>query len=192
MADRNTVLFENAEIIFRNFAGKEGQYNKEGDRNFCIILPEDLAAQMDADGWNIKRLKPRPGDDDNGKPYLQVSVGFKIRPPRVVVVTSVGRVDVAEDEMELLDWVDIKKVDLVIRPYHWGPIGPEKKTGTKAYLKSLFITIDEDPLELEYNKIPEIGGGVAAIDAPNPTLALEAGQTPGEDDIVDAEIVEDF
>lgn len=191
MAERNTVLFENAEIIFRNFAGKEGQYNKEGDRNFCIILPEDLAAQMDADGWNIKRLKPRPGEDQ-GNCYLQVSVGFKIRPPRVVVVTSQGRVDVSEEEMELLDWVDIKKVDLVIRPYHWGPIGPEKKTGTKAYLKSLFITIDEDPLELEYNKIPEIGGGVAAIDAPNPTLALEAGQTPGDDDIVDAEIVEDF
>lgn len=191
MAERNTVLFENAEMIFRNFAGKEGQYNKEGDRNFCIVLPEDLAAQMSADGWNIKRLKPRPGDEV-GNPYLQVSVGFKIRPPRVVVVTSAGRVDVHEDEMELLDWVDIKKVDLVIRPYHWGPIGPEKKTGTKAYLKSLFITIDEDPLELEYNKIPEIGGGVAAIDAPNPTLALESGQTPGDDDIVDAEIVEEF
>lgn len=191
MTERNTVLFENAEVIFRNFAGKEGQYNKEGDRNFCMILPPDLAAQMDADGWNIKTLKPREGEDP--KSYIQVSVGFKIRPPRVVVVTSVGRVDVAEDEMELLDWVDIKKVDLVIRPYHWGPIGPEKKTGTKAYLKSLFITIDEDPLEIEYNKIPEIGGGVAALDNPNQPLAIESGQTPGEDeDIVDAEIVEDF
>lgn len=188
MASRQTVLFENAEVIFRNFAGKEGQYNKEGDRNFCIILPPDLAEQMAQDGWNIKVLKAR-GEDETPKPYLQVSVGFKIYPPRVVVVTSVGRVDVSEEEMELLDWVDIKKVDLVIRPYHWGPIGPEKKTGTKAYLKSLFITIDEDPLELEYNKIPEIGGGFAAIEAANP-LAIESGQTPG-DDIVDAEIVED-
>lgn len=188
MAERNTIMFQDAQIIFRNFAGKEGQYNKEGDRNFCLILPPDLAAQMDADGWNIKTLKPREADDQP-TPYLQVSVGFKIRPPRVVVVTSVGRVDVSEEEMELLDWVDIKKVDLVIRPYHWGPIGPEKKTGTKAYLKSLFITIDEDPLEIEYNKIPEIGGGVAAIESSKP-LELESGQNPN-DDIVDAEWTEE-
>lgn len=190
MAERNTVMFRNAEIIFRNFAGKEGQYNKEGDRNFCLILDQELAAQMDADGWNVKHLKPRE-DGALPTPYLQISVGFKIRPPRVIVVTSVGRVDVSEEEMELLDWVDIKNVDLVIRPYHWGPIGPEKKTGTKAYLKSLFITIDEDPLEIEYNKIPEIGGGVAAIEHNNP-LAIESGQTPNDaDDIVDGEIIEE-
>jgi hypothetical protein len=33
------VLMEGVRIIFRNFAGKEGQYNKEGDRNFGVILP---------------------------------------------------------------------------------------------------------------------------------------------------------
>ena len=37
-ANDNTVLMEGVRIIFRNFAGKEGQYNREGDRNFAVLL----------------------------------------------------------------------------------------------------------------------------------------------------------
>jgi hypothetical protein len=59
MPAENTVLMEGVRIIFRNFAGKEGQYNREGDRNFGVILPDDVAQQMLADGWNVKYLKPR-------------------------------------------------------------------------------------------------------------------------------------
>jgi len=33
LAPENTVLMEGVRIIFRNFAGKEGQYNREGDRD---------------------------------------------------------------------------------------------------------------------------------------------------------------
>jgi hypothetical protein len=29
----NSVVMEGVELIFKNFSGKEGQYNKEGDRN---------------------------------------------------------------------------------------------------------------------------------------------------------------
>ncbi len=35
-ANDNTVLMEGVRIIFRNFSGKEGQYNREGDRNFAV------------------------------------------------------------------------------------------------------------------------------------------------------------
>jgi hypothetical protein len=33
----NTVMMEGVRIIFRNFSGKEGQYNREGDRNFAVL-----------------------------------------------------------------------------------------------------------------------------------------------------------
>ena len=39
----NTVLMEGVQIIFRNFAGREGQYNREGDRNFAVLLDEKVA-----------------------------------------------------------------------------------------------------------------------------------------------------
>lgn len=148
-----TLLMEGARIVFRNFQGKEGQYNREGDRNFCVLLEPDLAEQLAKDGWNIKTLKARDVDDDP-QPYLQISVGFKIRPPLIVMVTSRGRTTLTEEELEVLDWVDIQSVDLIVRPYEWVVNG---KSGIKAYLKSIFVIIEEDYLVLKYSEVPELG-----------------------------------
>lgn len=149
MPQDNTVLMEGVRIIFRNFSGKEGQYNREGDRNFAVLLDESVATTLAEDGWNVKWLKPRE-DDEEGEPaqaYLQVSVNFKGRPPRVVLLTSTRRRNLDESEVEDLDWVDIKNVDLIVRPYEWTVNG---KSGIKAYLQSIYVTIVEDALELKY------------------------------------------
>src|SRR3954463_9749401 len=100
----NTVLMEGVRIIFRNFAGKEGQYNREGDRNFAVLLDDEIANIMAADGWNIKWLRPRedPDEGETEQAYLQVSVNFKGRPPRIVQITSRGRTNLSEDEVEVL------------------------------------------------------------------------------------------
>lgn len=141
-----TVVMENVRIIFRNFAGKEGMYNREGDRNFAVLLDERIAGDLAADGWNVKTLKARE-EGEVEQPYLQVAVNFKGRPPRIVMITSRGRTELGEDECELLDWADIRETDLIVRPYEWVVNG---KTGIKAYLKSIFVTIEEDALELKY------------------------------------------
>lgn len=181
--DDGTLIMEDARIVFRNFAGAEGMYNREGDRNFCVLLDEDTARMMQEDGWNIKRLKPRDGAEI-GTAYIQVSVGFKGRPPRIVMITSRGRTDLGEDECILLDWADINKVDLIVRPYHWNVNG---RTGVKAYLKSIFVVIQEDYLELKYSDVP-----VAELESAKP-VDVQAFQVDhdGEGDIVDAEFVEE-
>lgn len=153
MPQDNTVLMEGVRIIFRNFSGKEGQYNREGDRNFAVLLDEQVATDLAADGWNVKWLKPR--DDAEGEDpqaYLQVSVNFKGRPPRIVLLTSTKRRNLDESEVEDLDWVDINNVDLIIRPYEWSVNG---KTGIKAYLQSIYVTIEEDALEKKYAEMEE-------------------------------------
>ena len=151
MPQDNTVLMEGVRIVFRNFAGKEQQYNREGDRNFAVLLDDDVAHAMAEDGWNVKWLKPREdvdeGEEATEQAYLQVSVNFKGRPPRVVMITSRGRTNLDEDSIEALDWADIRNVDLIVRPYEWAVQG---KTGIKAYLQSLFVTIEEDALEQKY------------------------------------------
>lgn len=151
-ANDNTVLMEGVRIIFRNFAGKEGKYNREGDRNFAVLLDDEVANAMAADGWNVKWLKPREDADEDETPqaYLQVSLNFKGRPPRVVMITSRGRTHLDEDSVEMLDWADILNVDLIVRPYEWTVNG---KSGIKAYLQSIFVTIEEDALERKYAEL---------------------------------------
>jgi hypothetical protein len=142
-----TFMVEDAPIIFRNFAGKEGQYNREGDRNFAVILPEDVAKQMLEDGWNVRYLEARE-EGDSDTPYISVAVNFNNRPPRVVLLTSTTRTQLDENSVDVLDWADIKTADLIARGYDWSVNG---KTGTKAYLQSLFVTIEEDALEQKYS-----------------------------------------
>ena len=50
-------MMEGVRIIFRNFAGKEGQYNREGDRNFAVLLDDKAAAAMAEDQWNVKMVE---------------------------------------------------------------------------------------------------------------------------------------
>lgn len=141
-----TFMVEDARIIFRNFAGKEGQYNREGDRNFAVILDDEIAVQMLEDGWNVRYLEPRD-EEEAPTPYISVAVNFSNRPPRVVLLTSTTRTQLDENSVEVLDWSDIRTADLIARGYDWTVNG---KTGTKAYLQSLFVTIEEDALERKY------------------------------------------
>jgi hypothetical protein len=160
MAGENTVLLEGVRLVFRNFAGKESQYNAEGSRNFGVIIPDDaVAQQMEADGWNIKRLKPSEEDKEEGveegPPWLQVKAGYgKGRPPQIYLVTRGGkkRTMLTEDTVGELDWADITNVDLIIRPYHWAVRGD---TGISAYVQTMYVSIEEDPLRAKYEAMDE-------------------------------------
>jgi hypothetical protein len=155
MPVENTVLMEGVRIIFRNFEGKEGPYNKKGEKNFGVILPADVAAAMMADGWNVKTLEPReddeidPNDPMEGRtPWLPVKVAYdRGRPPKIVLITSRGKTALDESTVEELDWADIINVDLIVSPYNWNVNG---KVGVSAYCKSMFVTIEEDELERKY------------------------------------------
>lgn len=146
MARENLVMIEDARLAFRNFSGNEDKYNRKGDRNFCILLDESVAHQMERDGWNIKSLRGRE-EGDSDQPYLQVAVSYKVRPPRIVMITSRGRTVLTEDMVEMLDWVDIKMVDVTLNPYEWTV---NDKGGIKAYLQTMYVTIHEDPLDVKY------------------------------------------
>ena len=54
-----------------------------------------------------------------------------------------------ENEIDILDWIDIEKVDLIIRPYSWSV---NNSSGIKAYVKTMYITIYEDELMIKYNR----------------------------------------
>lgn len=146
MDNVNTFQVEDARIIFRNFKGEKSTFNQKGDRTFCVVLDPKIAEDMAKDGWLVKFLDSREEGEPN-TPYIQVTVGFKFYPPKIILITSNGRTPLTEDTVEVLDWADFKLVDLIARAYDWEVGG---KTGTKAYLKTMFVTIEEDELERKY------------------------------------------
>lgn len=149
--DSGQLEIEDAQIIFRNFAGVEQQYNRAGDRNFSVILPEDIVEDMRADGWNVKQLKPRD-DETPGDYYLQVSVKFENRPPNIMLIRGPKMIRLEEDMVEILDQLDIARAHLLIRPYRWDVNGNQ---GVKAYTKSLAIHVALDPVEEAYAELEE-------------------------------------
>jgi len=151
-----TVVMEGVRLVFRNFTGKEGQYNREGDRNFGVILPNDVAEAMLADGWNVKYLQPRDDveEEEEPTPWLPVKVGYgKGRPPKIMTINDLGKkVPITEETAETLDWADITNVDLIVRPYNYEVHG---RTGISAYVQTMYITIEEDQLERKYSEMEE-------------------------------------
>lgn len=143
----DNLVIESAEILFRNFSGVQSQYNPAGSRNFCVIIPtEDIAEKLSADGWNVKRLRPRE-EGDPERPYIQVNVSFSGRPPIVKMITSSGQTMLDEETIGMLDYADISNVDLIIGPYNWNVNG---KSGVKGYVRSMYVTIREDEFAAKY------------------------------------------
>ena len=145
------VSFENARIGFRNFEGREGKYNKAGERSFAVFLDRQLAEELAAEGWNVKfpvasenRVDP---DEDARDPYLSVSVGFERFPPRVFLISNGNPTKLTEEEVGMLDWTELEQVDLVLRPYEWSV---NRNSGIKAYLKSGYFTIVSDRFAEKY------------------------------------------
>jgi len=155
---KSNIAIENARIGFRNFSGKEGKFNPAGRRNFCVFLEEELAKTLEKDGWNVRWLQPRD-DNEAEQGYLQVAVSYDNIPPKIIMISSNGKTIMDDESVGILDWAEISEIDLIIRPYNWVLHEGTKneKSGVKAYVKSMYVTIAEDEFEKKYYDVPDRG-----------------------------------
>lgn len=147
-APRGILQIDDARIIHRNFSGVGSKFNREGDRNFSIIIEdEEQANALIDEGWNVKIKAPKD-EDDTPFMFLPVKVKFNDRGPNVYLKTgnTVNKLD--EESIDCLDNIDIISVDIDIRPYEWEVNG---KTGRTAYLQSMSVTQNVDRFAIRYS-----------------------------------------
>lgn len=137
----NILEIEDARIIYRNFAGAGSKFNREGDRNFAVIIPnQDICDELTDAGWNVK-IKPPREDYEDPFMFLPVKVKFNSRGPAAYVRSGSGVTRLNEDTIDMLDEIDIASVDMDLRPFDWEVNG---KTGRSAYLEAISVTQNID------------------------------------------------
>ena len=153
-APRGILQIDDARIIYRNFSGAPSKFNREGDRNFAVVIPDqDMADALIKENWNVK-IKPPREDGDEPFMYLPVKVKFNDRGPNVYLKTGNVQNKLDEESVGLLDNIDIIGVDLDIRPFDWDVNG---KQGRTAYLQSIRVIQDVDRFAGDDGNFPREG-----------------------------------
>lgn len=134
---RNDILeIEDARIIYRNFEGVASKFNREGDRNFAVIVPNDEIKDILVEaGWNVK-IKPPRDEDDTPFMFIPVKVKFNNRGPAAYLRSGETVTRLNEETIGILDEIDIQSVSMDLRPYDWDVNG---KTGRTAYLQAINV-----------------------------------------------------
>lgn len=164
-----------AEIIFRNFAGRQTDYNREGDRNFSVVIPDpNQAISMYNAGWNVQ-IRPKDaatradmkvacrtfeeriaflqqrGELDDALFHLKVTVSYKYKEkaPKIWIYrNSIRKRELMEESnVSTLDKAEIENIDLVINPSGWSK---GDRSGYMAFLKEAHITIKESSFAEKY------------------------------------------
>ena len=167
----SAIEFENVKIKYPNFAGREGEYNKKGERSFNVVIEDpDFAETLKNDGCNVKIKMPkdkdgRPIEDGKITYHLPVKVQFGKYPPKINLVTRKG-VDykgepvfnvrlLDEETVGLIDDTEFERIDLVVRPYTY----EERGTGAQrisAYLNEFWGLMKENKFANRYANDNEV------------------------------------
>lgn len=147
-APKGILQIDDAKIIFKNFEGRGDKFNREGDRNFSLLIEDpDTADALVKEGWNVK-IKPSRDEDEEPFMRLPVKIKFTDYGPNVYLRTGdrVNKLD--EESIGCLDNIDIDSVDMDIRPYDWEVNG---RTGRTAYLQSMEVVQRIDRFAARYS-----------------------------------------
>lgn len=153
-APRGILQIDNARITWKNFSGAGTPYNREGDRNFAVVIPDQEVCDAllndknkYGDSWNVK-IKAGREDGDAPRMCLPVKVKFNERGPIIYLISGNSRTRLTEETVHRLDKIDIASVSLDIRPYDG--LMASGKHFRSAYLSSMEVIQDIDRFTASY------------------------------------------
>ncbi len=145
----NNLIFEDAQVIFPNFSGREGRYNREGNRCFSVIVQpkdgmtaEEVALKLRDDGWNIKEriINGEP----TGEYYINgININYNFFMKPIIVYESDGNeIELTEELLNgpiaaQLDGRGAERYDISIRPRTWER--SDGSIGIKGYVDEMRI-----------------------------------------------------
>lgn len=133
------VHIPNAKIVapWSNFSGVKDNFGSS-KRNFTLLLPPDIAAELTANGWPVRSQDPaRVAEGEAPEYYLKVYVQYHDEPnrkkydPKVHLVSGGNVTDMTAETISLFDSIQFDNVDLIFTPYNWTVGG---RSGVSAYL----------------------------------------------------------
>lgn len=155
--NRDRIFFEDVVLptSMRNFRGEGSRYNRAGDRNFIMVLPNADVERCKEMGLNVKQFKAREDVDGEPDHYVKVAVKYRnIRgektkmQPDIFTITSGGRKPLVEDTVAVLDQAQLDGVDVIVRMHHWEL--ETGATGTSLYCEKLAARLVEDDFDRKY------------------------------------------
>ena len=170
------IRLEDAEVFYHDFRGAPSKFNPKGGRRTVSVelanpmirnrrVDDDFYSvpveKLIDDGWNVKTLRKREGEEDTpDRHYLECVIAFprdedERRGPKVYVVNSGDRDDngrlranlLSEESIGVLDYAKILRVDIDINPYNWEVKGEK---GVTAYVDKLYVVIEKSPYDDKY------------------------------------------
>lgn len=137
----NVMQIDEARMVFKHFSDKlepGERFRTPGDRDFCVVLPNDeYVEELMNRGVNVT-IKPPKEEGDSPFIFFKVKVKYTNFPPKVYVQSGKKRYMLDEDDVHVLDKMDIQSVDmdLSISSTAWEMNG---RTGNAVYLRSLKV-----------------------------------------------------
>lgn len=151
--ERGVLEVDDARICYLNFSGVGTKFNREGDRNFALIIPDtELADMLTNNGWNVK-VKPPRDEDDTPFMFMPVKIKFNAKEPAVYLKSGASATRLNEDTIGMLDDISIVSVSMDIRPYDWEVNG---KSGRTAYLQAIEVIQRIDRFGAKYGQEGQI------------------------------------
>lgn len=122
---RNAVIMQGRNVngSWSNFSGNPTRVNPGGGkRTFNVVLPENVAAALQDEGWNIKMIPPKSDDQEDILYFTEIVLNMekKVEPDIYLCTEWAGtkkKTRLHGDDVSQLDDIRFARADVNIYPH---------------------------------------------------------------------------